>query len=161
MKKAITFVLAVMLVLSMAVPTFAATSSPKAPAASETTTASKPEVVVDTKAEVKVELVAVEEVEAALEAEEKETFVAAQETLKEAAPADMKTQYFCYFKAETKDGKKADEPVKLTIKIANVTKVVVKQFVDGKWVELKATLNEDGTVVIEGLVDGPIAIFTK
>ena len=46
------------------------------------------------------------------------------------------------------------------MKIANVTKVVVKQFVDGKWVELKATL-KDGNVVIEGLVEGPVAIFTK
>ena len=59
MKKAIVFVLAVMLVMSMAVPTFAATASPKAPASSSTTTASTPEVVVT--GDVKVELVAVED----------------------------------------------------------------------------------------------------
>lgn len=154
MKKALVFVLAVMLVMSMAVPTFAATASPKAPASSSTTTASKPEIVAT--GDVKVELVAVEEVKD-LPAEAQETFTAAQEALKDAAPAGMKTQYFCYFKAETKD----NTPATVTLKVANASAVVVKQFVDGKWVELKATLNADGTVVIEGLVDGPIAIFTK
>ena len=147
MKKALVFVLAVMLVMSMAVPTFAATASPKAPASSSTTTASTPEVVVT--GDVKVELVAVEDA--------KNLPAEAQETLKDAAPAGMKAQYFCYFKAETKD----NAPATVTLKVANASAVVVKQFVDGKWVELKATLNADGTVVIEGLVDGPIAIFTK
>ena len=154
MKKALVFVLAVMLVMSMAVPTLAATASPKAPESSSTTTASKPETVVT--GDVKVELVAVEEVKD-LPAEAQETFTAAQETLKDAAPAGMKTQYFCYFKAETKD----NAPATVTLKVANASAVVVKQFVDGKWVELEAIINADGTVTIQGVVEGPIAIFTK
>lgn len=39
--------------------------------------------------------------------------------------------------------------------------IVVKQFVDGKWIELETVINDDGTVTIMGVVDGPIAIFTK
>ena len=39
--------------------------------------------------------------------------------------------------------------------------IVVKQFVDGKWIELETVINDDGTITIMGVVDGPIAIFTK
>ena len=42
-----------------------------------------------------------------------------------------------------------------------VPNIVVKQFVDGKWIELETVINDDGTVTIMGVVDGPIAIFTK
>lgn len=42
-----------------------------------------------------------------------------------------------------------------------VPNIVVKQFVDGKWVELETVINDDGTITIMGVVDGPIAIFTK
>ena len=48
----------------------------------------------------------------------------------------------------------------MTVKVDNAEKVVVKQFVDGKWVELKVIVNADGTITIEDVVDGPIAIFT-
>lgn len=164
MKKAIVLALALVLTLSLAVPAAAAsTGSPKAPAASETTTASLP-VVADVKAEdgstVTVEMVSVEDTKG-LSEEAVKDFTAAQEKLAEAAPAGMKTQYFTYVKATGADGKAATSPVSMSVKVANATKVVAKQFVDGKWVELKVTVNADGTVTIEGLVDGPLAIFTK
>ena len=44
---------------------------------------------------------------------------------------------------------------------ATVPNIVVKQFVDGKWIELETVINDDGTITIMGVVDGPIAIFTK
>lgn len=44
---------------------------------------------------------------------------------------------------------------------ATVPNIVVKQFIDGKWVELETVINDDGTITIMGVVDGPIAIFTK
>ena len=66
-----------------------------------------------------------------------------------------------YLLTGTVDGKLTITPATLTVKIANVTKVVVKQFVDSKWVELKSTVNGDGTVTIEGVVEAPMAIFTK
>lgn len=148
MRKVITFALAVMLVMAMAVPAFAV-SSPVAPVASATKTAALP-VVAGTLPE-GVELVAV----ANLSAEAKETAIAAQAALKEAAPEGMAVKYFFYVVVES------DGAVTLTLKLANVESVVVKLFKDGKWVELKSVLNADGTVTIEGVVDGPIAIFTK
>ena len=48
----------------------------------------------------------------------------------------------------------------MTVKVDSAAKVVVKQFVDGKWVERKVVVNADGTITIENVVDGPIAIFT-
>ena len=42
-----------------------------------------------------------------------------------------------------------------------VPNIVVKQFVDGKWIELETVINDDGTITIMGVVDGPIAIFTE
>ena len=164
MKKAIVLALALILTLSLAVPA-AAVSSPVAPETSETTTAPLPEVVVEeTKTEdgttIVVEPVAAEKVEG----EDQKAFVAAQEKLAEAAPAGMKTQYFFFVKVTktAADGTttKSDTPVKMTVKVENAAKVVVKQFVDGKWVERKVVVNADGTITIEGVVDGPIAIFT-
>ena len=77
----------------------------------------------------------------------------------------MKTQYFFYVQIDKveADGTttKHNGPVDMIVKIENITEVVVKQFIDGKWVELEAVINDDGTITIKGVVEGPIAIFTK
>ena len=167
MKKAIVLALALVLAMSLAVPV-AAVGSPVAPTTSETTTAPLPEVIVEEVktedgATIVVEPVAADKVEE-MPKEDQKTFVAAQETLKEAAPAGMKTQFFFYAKVTKKaaDGTtaKSDAPVSMTVKVDSAAKVVVKQFVDGKWVERKVVVNADGTITIENVVDGPIAIFT-
>lgn len=167
MKKAIVLALALVLAMSLAVPV-AAVSSPVAPTTSETTTAPLPEVVVEEiktadGATVVIEPVAADKVEE-MPKEDQKTFVAAQEKLAEAAPAGMKTQFFFYAKVTktAADGTtaKSDVPVSMTVKVDNAAKVVVKQFVDGKWVERKVVVNADGTITIENVVDGPIAIFT-
>lgn len=49
----------------------------------------------------------------------------------------------------------------MTVELEGITELVVKQYLDGKWVELKSAINADGTVSIYGLVEGPVAIFTK
>lgn len=167
MKKAIVLALAVILTLSLAVPA-AAVSSPVAEETSQTTTAPLPDVVekevtTDDGAKVVIDLSAVND-EASLSNEAKETFAAAQESLAETAPAGMKAQYF-FYATTTKvnaDGstESYDKPVDITLKIDNVTKVVVKQFVNGQWVELETVMNPDGTITIKGVVDGPMAIFT-
>ena len=151
MRRVMTFVLAVMLVMAMAVPAFAVTS-PVAPVATETKTAALP-VVVDT-LPAGVALIPVNAA-ATLAAEAKETFATAQAELKTAAPEGMAVQYFAYVSIE------AGTDVTVTLKVANAKTVAVMQFLDGKWVELKCTLNADGTVTILGVVEGPIAIFTK
>lgn len=213
MKKAMILALAVMLTLSLAIPAAAATAeSPTAPETSQTTTAPLPEIVeeeakTEDGAAVTVEPVAADKVEE-MPAEEQKTFVAAQETLKKAAPKGMKSQYFFYVKVTKTEadgtsskvtGSVADDgtvksaaPANLTIKLDSILKaangnvngkgnangnvngkgngvgngnaipnIVVKQFVDGKWVELETVINDDGTITIMGVVDGPIAIFTK
>lgn len=170
MKKAMILALAVMLTLSLAIPAAAATAeSPNAPETSQTTTAPLPEIVeeeakTEDGAAVTVEPVAADKVEE-MPAEEQKTFVAAQEALKEAAPKGMKAQYFFYAKVTKTEADgttaKSDTPAKMTVKVENAAKVVVKQFVDGKWVELETVINDDGTITIMGVVDGPIAIFTK
>lgn len=223
MKKAMILALAVMLTLSLAIPAAAATAeSPTAPETSQTTTAPLPEIVeeeakTEDGAAVTVEPVAADKVEE-MPAEEQKTFVAAQETLKKAAPKGMKSQYFFYAKVTKTEadgtsskvtGSVADDgtvksvtSANLTIKLdsileaangnangkgsangnvngkgnangnvngkgngvgngATVPNIVVKQFVDGKWIELETVINDDGTITIMGVVDGPIAIFTK
>lgn len=222
MKKAIILALALVLTLSLAVPAAAAVGSPVAPTTSETTTAPLPEIVEEeTKTEdgatVTVEPVAADKVEE-MHAQEQKTFVAAQETLKEAAPKGMKAQYLFYANVTKTEadgtsskvtGSVADDgtvksvtSANLTIKLDSILKaangnangkgsangnvngkgnangndngkgngvgndktvpnIVVKQFVDGKWVELETVINDDGTITIMGVVDGPIAIFTK
>lgn len=163
MKKAFVMALALVLTLSLAVPASAAsTGSPVAPTVSDTTTAPLPEVV-DVKAEddsdVIVELIPVEDITQLTE-EEVKNFKAAQEKLAEATPAGMKVQYFNYVKVLDTDGKPVNTSVSITIRLPDATKVVAMQFIDGKWVELKVTLNPDGTFTIHGVVDGPLAIFT-
>lgn len=213
MKKAMILALTVMLTLSLAIPAAAATAeSPTAPETSQTTTAPLPEIVeeeakTEDGAAVTVEPVAADKVEE-MPAEEQKTFVAAQETLKKAAPKGMKSQYFFYVKVTKTEadgtsskvtGSVADDgtvksaaPANLTIKLDSILKaangnvngkrnangnvngkgngvgngnaipnIVVKQFVDGKWIELETVINDDGTITIMGVVDGPIAIFTK
>lgn len=177
MKKAIVLVLALVLTLSLAVPA-AAVTSPVAEDTSDTTTAPLPEVVeidvvVDVETETKtdddtviiVEPVTVEDADK-LSEKAQTAYAAAQGQLAEAKPADMKTQYFFYVKvtATKADGSVSDKPaapVNMTVKIDNAAKVVVKQFIDGKWVERKVVVNPDGTITIEGVVEGPIAIFTE
>ena len=179
MKKAMILALAVMLPLSLAIPAAAATAeSPTAPETSQTTTAPLPEiveidVVVDVETEAKTDddtVIIVESVTAEdagkLSEKAQTAYAAAQGQLTEAKPADMKTQYFFYVTIVKTDEERSfrevyDGAVNMTVKIANVKNVVVKQFVDGKWVELEAIINADGTVTIQGVVEGPIAIFTK
>lgn len=170
MRKGIVLALALVLALSLTVPAAAAgTGSPTAPETSDTTTAPLPEIVENgtemttDDAKIIVDPVAAEDT-AELSAEAQETFASAQASLADAAPAGMKAQYFFYVTVhkQFEDGttEKYDGPVSMTVKIANATKVVVKQFVDGKWVPLNVVMNDDGTVTIEGVVEGPIAIFT-
>lgn len=166
MKKAFVLALALVLTMGLAVPAAAVgTASPTAPTTSTTTTAPLPEVTTpQVTAEdgtvIVVDPVASDDIK--LTEEEKTALAAAQAALADAAPAGMKAQYFFYVRVYAQDdATKKVAPVTITIKLEGVTEVVVKQFVDSKWVELKSTINGDGTVTIEGVVDAPMAIFTK
>jgi len=152
MRKAFTFVLAVAMVMAMAVPAFAA-ASPTAPAAATDKTTSLPVVVESEKDSL---VVSVEEADT-LSDEAKETFAAAQKELADIAPEGMTTKYFFYYVPASAEA----EGLTLNLGDTDVKTVVVKQLQDGKWVELKVVVNADGTITLEGLKEGPVAVFTK
>ena len=152
MKKALSFALALVLVVSLAAPT-ALAASPTAPVESATTTAPLPVVVPSASDDVA--LVATNDV-AKLPEGAREVLVEAQNALKDAVPEGMKAQYFLYVDVSNTSGSSD-----IVLKIDNISEIVVKQFIDGKWVELEATINPDGTVSVKSVVSGPIAIFTK
>lgn len=80
-------------------------------------------------------------------------FEEAQDALKDAVPEGMVARYFFYVYTA--------EPCTMVLKVTNCTEVVVKQYLEGKWAELKSTLGADGNLSIENVVTGPMAIFTK
>lgn len=168
MRKVVTFVLAVVLVMAMAVPAMAtAVGSPTAPVAAPDKTTSLPEV---TKQDDNSLIVPIEEADTLSDAA-KETFSTAQKELmdeekqKEIIPEGMATQYFFYYvpaeSAQTSAVTMKIDELDADAQTDASTYIVVKQFQDGKWVELKVTVNADGTVTIEGLGEGPVAVFVK
>lgn len=124
--------------------------SPVAPVESATTTSLLPVLVSSTSKDCR--LYSVTE-GYKLEAEARQAFIDAQDTLRTTAPADMAARYFFYVCTST--------PCTMVFRILNISEVVVKQYLDGKWVELETTINADGTVTVENVVQGPMAIFTK
>lgn len=150
MKKVITFILSVAMVMAMAVPALAA--SPTAPAASGDKTAPLPEII--EKSEEDCGYVSIFEADTLSESA-KEAFIAAQKSLKEATPEGMSVKYFFYHVHVS------DKPCDDIFGIGEFAEVVVKQYLDGEWVERKATVNADGTITVEELVEGPVAIFTR
>lgn len=151
MRKVFVFALTLVMLMGMAVPAFAAVASPAAKAEEML-----PEV--DT-AKTGGTLTTVEDVEA-LPEEARETFAEAQNALAEAAPKDMVTKFFFYFTPAAE--KKGDAiPGTLVISVPNVVKIVIKQFVNGRWVDLEFELDENGTITLKDLAEGPIAIFIK
>lgn len=144
MKKALVFVLTLVMVMAMAVPAFAATSSPAA-----TEEDLKP-ALVSTSAEVT--LVSAEEIEEMSE-EVQATFAEAKEKLEDVVPEGMAVRYFFYFVTE--------EACDVEFDFDGTTDVVIMQYVDGEWVELEYTVNADGTVTVLNMNDAPVVILFK
>ena len=62
-------------------------------------------------------------------------------------------RYFFYFYTS--------EPCDAVFRIEGYQELVFMQYVDGEWVTLEFTANEDGTVTVLNVVEGPMAIFVK
>lgn len=165
MKKVITLVLAVVLVLAMAAPAFAV-GSPVAPVADEDKTTVLPVVVESVDDCV---FLSIEDADKLPEEAQKE-FIAAQEALEEAIPEGMTVKYFFYH-IHT-NGEDLDELCEDTFDIGEFEEAIVKQYVDGQWVEVEelgrrmeeekmVVVNPDGTITVTGLETAPIAFFTK
>ncbi len=144
MKKAFAFVLAVVVMMSLAVPAFAV-ASPEADKEDL-----RPLVVSTSPKEVRV--YTTEEV-AELSDEVQQQMAEAKKALKAVAPEGMAARYLLYVST--------DKTCSVVFDLRGCTEVVFMQYVDGQWVELPFTINADGTITVEKIVEGPIVIFTK
>ena len=147
MKKALVFLLAVVMVMSMAVPA-AALASPAAKPADLAPVLTK-------ESQVIVELHTTEEV-MSLSAEVQELMAAAKESLKDVCPKGFAVKYFFYVEIIG-----SDDSVSITFEPFKYKEIVFMQFVDGEWVELEYVVNEDGTITVFAITDGPIVVFYR
>lgn len=154
MKKTLTLILAMLLmVAAVAVPAFAA--SPTAPEATTSKTSSLP-VVADKDQDDSCILYSVYDADELTE-EECTSFKEAQKSLKKEVPAGMRVKYFFYHQPL----EAAAAACEHTLDIGNFAEVIVKQYLEGKWVELEVKVNENGTITISGIETGPMAIIVK
>lgn len=164
MKKVLALILTLALAMSLAVSA-AAVGSPVAPTTDPNATSPLPEVSREgLEDDIIIELTSVEDADK-LPQEKQEEFEDAQKSLEDATPEGMAARYFFFFRGLRKgDGEQLteiEEPIDVEFLIDGVEEVAVKQFIDGQWVDRKATINGDGTVTVEGLLAAPTAIFTK
>lgn len=141
MKRMLGFVLTLVLVMSMVAPVAAA--------ANTTDDLNKPFMVSSTSKDG--ECAFLNEVDKLTEDEIAALTEAQKEELK-AAVKGMDTQDLFYFSTS--------EPATVVFLAPDIRDVSVKQFIDGKWVDLKTTINADGTITVEKAVSAPMMIFT-
>lgn len=89
------------------------------------------------------------------EAVQKEMAVA-KEALKEACPEGYAVKYFFHFDILTDDSS-----VTVGFEPIDHNAIVFMQYIDGMWVQMEYTMDEVGILTIEGIVEAPIAVFTK
>ena len=167
MKKAIVLLLAMVLTFGLALPAAAAPGDPGGTRPSQqgapVPVLAQEEYVASDGTRVRVALLAPEEQN--LTEEETKELETAWEALPDAAEPGMNIKYFFYVRITPVEGVKKDADSKLSVdiivKIANVAEVVVKQFIDGVWIEREVVDNGNGTFTIKGVTEGPMAILTK
>lgn len=163
MKKAVGIILALTLVMSLAIPAAATVGTPAAASVSSPTATPedlKP-LVVETSSP-NLEIMSAEEIEDLTEAKQ-EAYAEAMKSLeedKDVVPEGMAVRY-AFYCSVTEEGTTANEALSMTVELDGFKELVIKQFIDGKWVELEYVINEDGTITILNVVDGPMAIFVK
>lgn len=148
MKRMLVFVLAVIMVMSMAVSA-AALASPGASSEDLKPGLSKDFGII------KVILHDLEEIIDLSEAVQK-LMAEAKEKLNDACPEGFAVKYFCYVEIIG-----ADRVTSVDFEPIEHSEIMFKQYIDGEWVELKNTVNENGTIVAYGIEEAPLAIFTK
>lgn len=80
-------------------------------------------------------------------------FKDSQSALKDAVPLDMLPRYFFY--SDTSN------PCTVVFRVGNMSEVVVKQWVESSWTELKSSIGESKNVTVENVAAGPMVIFVK
>lgn len=147
MKRVLVFVLAVVMVMSMAVPA-AALASPGATKKDLTP-------ILTEESELIVELHNTEEV-LKLSKEIQSLMAEAKGKLKDVCPEGFSVKYFFYVEITGSEG-----PVSVHFEPIEHSEIMFKQYVNGAWVELEHTINEDGTKTVRGVVEAPMAVFVK
>ncbi len=147
MKKLFVFALVCALVMSLVIPVFAATGS-----LDSKETAPKPELVSSTCQEVV--NYTLEEKEA-LPQEAQEIFEESWQNLPSVS-GEWTLRYFFYT-----DVCGNCPSCRVEFRVGEESEWLVKQFIDGKWVEMVFALNADGSISVEGLIDGPIAFWVR
>ena len=170
MKKVLVWTLAVVLVLSMAIPAAAA------PGEAHSSPAAKPENLEPVLTEESYVVVELHSTEDVLELHEDVQVVMqeAKEQLADAAPEGHAVKYFFYVEIvgdqqesvsvdfETfVESASAENSNAFDVEDVKQGRVVFMQFVDGEWVELDYVINEDGTITVFNVVEGPFAVFMK
>lgn len=148
MKKVLAFVLAVVMLMGMAVPAAALTSP----------TASAKDLIPDLgKDSYKaVILHTPEDVEKKLSQNIQDLMAEAKGKLKDACPEGFAVKFFFYVEIIG-----YEPPVSVDFEPIEHSEIIFKQYIDGEWVEKKATVNVDGTIVASDIVEAPLAIFVK
>lgn len=163
MKKAVGIVLALVLMMSLAIPAAATVGTPAAaPVSSPSATPEDLKPLVVETSSPNLEIMSAEEIKD-LPEEKQQAYADAMDALKEdkdAVPEGMAVRY-AFYCSVTEEGSTTNEALSMTIELDDFKELVIKQFIDGKWVELEYVINEDGTITILNVVDGPMAIFVK
>lgn len=80
----------------------------------------------------------------------------AKAKLKDACPDGCAVKFFCYVEILGE----ADS-VSVVFEELDFNEIHFGQYVNGEWVELAYEINEDGTITVNNVVNGPKAIFVK
>ena len=111
--------------------------------------------VVTDKSYLSVQLHTVEEV-MTLSEEIQNRMAEAKDHLTDACPNGFAVKYF--FEMEILG---ADSVVSVDFEPIEHSEIAFKQFVNGAWVELESSITASGIITVSGLVNGPVATFTK
>ena len=171
MKRTLSLVLALVIVLSLGcVTAFAASPDKETYDTSTTTTTTKATMstvegaLADVNGESdwasQINVTALDDI-AQLTEEQAADYKAAYEALKDATPAGMNASYLFYV---TPKAENVTAPYTLTLKMADVKDAgscVAALYADGAWTAQPTTVNGDGTVSATISAFGAVAIFTK
>lgn len=80
----------------------------------------------------------------------------AKEKLKDACPAGCAVKFFCYVEIVG-----AEISGSVVFEEMDFEEIHFAQYVDGEWVELPYEINEDGTINVNNVQEGPKVIFIK
>lgn len=80
----------------------------------------------------------------------------AKAKLKDACPPGLAAKFFCY--VEILGGA---ESATVIFEHMEFEEIHFEQYIDGEWVECDYVVNEDGTITVKGVVEGPKIIFIK